>query len=123
MKEVPDRWRGVVCAVGAAALLGATTPFAKKLLPRIDPWLLAGLLYLGSGLGLCLFGFAGRFGTATRATLLSRPDVPWLAAAVACGGLVGPVLLLFGLRLTPASTASLPLNLEGVLTALLAWFV
>jgi len=123
MSRIPDRWRGVSSAIGAAALFGMTTPFAKKLLPHIDPWLLAALLYLGSGLGLSLFQSARKLHAGSRPAPLSRSDMPWLAAAIACGGLVGPVLLLFGLRLTPASAASLLLNLEGVLTALLAWFV
>jgi len=39
------------------------------------------------------------------------------------GGMVGPLLLMWGLSQTPASSASLLLNLEGVFTALLAWFV
>src|SRR5262249_10516123 len=39
------------------------------------------------------------------------------------GGVIGPVLLMYGLAITPASSASLLLNLEGVFTALLAWFV
>jgi drug/metabolite transporter (DMT)-like permease len=38
------------------------------------------------------------------------------------GGVVGPVLLMFGLSGMPASGASLLLNAEGVFTALLAWF-
>ena len=33
------------------------------------------------------------------------------------------MLLMWGLAITPASSASLLLNLEGVLTALLAWFI
>jgi drug/metabolite transporter (DMT)-like permease len=54
---------------------------------------------------------------------ITRADVPWLAGAVVAGGILGPVLLMSGLRSTPASAASLLLNLEGVFTALLAWFV
>lgn len=54
---------------------------------------------------------------------LTRSDVPWLAGAVLLGGVLGPILLLSGLGTTPAATASLLLNLEGVFTALLAWFV
>ncbi len=116
---------GVVYAVGAAALFGASTPFAKNLLPRVGPWLLAGLLYLGSGIGLMLYRLL-------RSRLekvggdeaqLSRADAPWLAAAILCGGVIGPLLLMVGLKATPASSASLLLNLEGVFTALLAWFV
>ena len=54
---------------------------------------------------------------------ITRADVPWLAGAIVAGGILGPLLLMTGLRSTPASAASLMLNLEGVFTALLAWFV
>ena len=54
---------------------------------------------------------------------LKKADVPWLAGAILTGGIAAPIMLLFGLNLTAASTASLLLNLEGVLTAVLAWFV
>ena len=116
---------GVVYALLAAALFGASTPFAKLLVGRVDPVLLAGLLYLGSGCGL----FAWRWfrtrwdGKQSSEAPLRRADLPWLGGAVAFGGVVAPVLLLSGLAVTPASTASLLLNVEGVLTALLAWFV
>ncbi len=123
MNRLSDGQLGVMCAIGAAVLFGSTTPFAKQLLPHIDPWLMAGLLYLGSGLGLSLVRIAGKLGREVQATPLSRSDVPWLTASIICGGVVGPVLLMLGLHLTPASFASLLLNLEGVLTALLAWFV
>jgi drug/metabolite transporter (DMT)-like permease len=58
-----------------------------------------------------------------REAALSRADAPWLAGTVAFGGVFGPLLLMVGLVRTPASGASLLLNLEGVFTALLAWFV
>ena len=116
---------GVAYAFGAAALFGASTPFAKRLLPQVEPWLLAGLLYLGSGLGLAVYRLlSSRFQKAAgKEAPLSRADVPWLVAAIGFGGVVGPLLLMIGLRWTPASSASLLLNLEGVFTALLAWFV
>jgi drug/metabolite transporter (DMT)-like permease len=50
-------------------------------------------------------------------------DMAWLAGAVLFGGVLGPVLLMLGLAHTPASSASLLLNLEGVLTAAIAWVV
>lgn len=119
--------RGVAYALGAAALFGASTPFAKLLLGDVPPVLLAGLLYLGSGCGLTLWGLAAWLLSRNRAashreTGLKRKDAPWLAGAVFFGGVVGPVLLMLGLAATAASTASLLLNLEGVFTALLAWF-
>jgi drug/metabolite transporter (DMT)-like permease len=114
----------VAYALAAAALFGASTPLAKRLVPTVEPILLAGLLYLGSGSGLAAWRFLnGRKTSKSEEARLSRRDIPWLAGAIFCGGVVGPVLLMLGLAHTPASTASLLLNLEGVFTALLAWFV
>lgn len=116
---------GVIYALTAAVLFGASTPFAKLLVGQVEPILLAGLLYLGSGCGL----FAWRWLAARGKRLgspeapLRRADLPWLAGAVLFGGVVGPILLMYGLTAMPGSTVSLLLNLEGVLTALLAWFV
>ena len=115
---------GVGCALFAAALFGLSTPLAKIVSPGIEPVLLAGLLYLSSGVGLgvCwLFG-SGRRDRGMGEASLTRADTLWLAGAIVSGGVIGPLLLMWGLRVTPASTASLLLNLEGVLTALIAWF-
>lgn len=116
---------GVGYALAAAALFGASTPFAKLLVGRVDPVLLAGMMYLGSGCGLMAWRWLGTRGRrqGSAEASLRRADLPWLAGAVAFGGVIGPVLLMTGLTVTPASTASLLLNMEGVLTALLAWFV
>ena len=115
---------GIVYAIAAAALFGASTPFAKNLLGDIRPILLAGLLYAGSGLGLGFWIALRKLRGAARAEAsLSPRDLPWLAGAVLAGGVLGPVLLMLGLVRTPASTASLLLNLESVLTAVIAWVV
>lgn len=111
--------RGVMAALGAALLFGAGTPFAKLLLSHVDAWMLAALLYLGSGTGLWLL----RRVRQADAVRPSRSEWGWLAGATLSGGVVGPVLLMFGLSSMPATGASLLLNAEGVLTALLAWFV
>jgi len=110
---------GIPAALAAAVLFGVATPLAKLLLTPLDPWLLAGVLYLGSGIGLALV----RRIPAERGPGLGRQDVPWLLAAIGCGGLIGPVLLMWGLAHTSASVASLLLNSEGIFTALIAWFV
>jgi drug/metabolite transporter (DMT)-like permease len=109
---------GVAAAIGAAFLFGAGTPIAKLLLTLVDPWMLAGLLYLGSGIGLTAYRIVTRAPTAR----LPRNEAWWFAGAIAAGGVVGPVLLMFGLAAMPASGASLLLNAEAVFTALLAWF-
>ena len=110
---------GIPAALFAALLFGAATPIAKLLLGPLDPWLLAGALYLGSGVGLAIVRVSRR-GPRGR---VSRADAPWLAAAIFFGGGVGPVLLMWGLAHASGSSASLLLNAEGVLTALIAWFV
>jgi drug/metabolite transporter (DMT)-like permease len=142
---------GVGAAIAAAALFGASTPFAKRLLGTgsvstdaagtAQAVLIAALLYLGSGLGLTLLlGLSsarrhrrwrggtvhdgeGNYHDSAREAPLTRADVPWLAGAVLFGGIVGPALQMLGLRTIPGSTAALLLNLEGVFTALLAWFL
>ena len=109
-------------ALGAAVLFGLSTPFAKGLLAVFSPQLLAGVLYVGSAVGLGIVFLVQRRSHRAEASL-SRRDLPWLLGAIASGGVAGPVLLLLGLALTPASSASLLLSLEGVLTILIAWFV
>jgi drug/metabolite transporter (DMT)-like permease len=115
---------GIAMALTAAILFGASAPFAKLLLASASPQLLAGLLYLGSGIGLSIVWLRRRRSSeVARETPLTKRDAPWLAGAIAFGGAIGPLLLMIGLSHTPASTASLLLNLEGVFTALLAWSV
>jgi drug/metabolite transporter (DMT)-like permease len=116
-----NAWRnpGVFAALGAALLFGAGTPAAKLLLGPVSPWLLAGLLYLGSGLGLAALRLLQR----ANPVRLTLSELGWLIGAIVSGGVVGPVLLMWGLANMPASGASLLLNAEGVFTALLAWFV
>lgn len=111
----------VLAALGAAALFGASTPFAKQFVGELSALLLAGLLYLGSGVGLSALRLLRDRGW--RAPGLTRSEWPWLLGAIACGGVAGPILLMLGLARSSAASASLLLNLESVLTALLAWVV
>lgn len=110
---------GAGAALLAAALFGAATPFSKLLLAHVGPSMLAALLYLGSGLGLWAF----RRCTHAEAVVLPRAEAGWLAAAILCGGVIAPLLLMAGLQRVPASSAAMLLNAESVLTALIAWFV
>ena len=116
---------GVRNALLAALLFGASAPLAKVFLHNLSPVELAGVLYLGSGIGLALWRWCRRFrrDPASLEPALKRSDWVWLGGAIFSGGVVGPILLMIGLTTTPASSTSLLLNLEGVLTALLAWFV
>ncbi|TAM97027.1 MAG: EamA family transporter, partial [Rhodanobacteraceae bacterium] len=111
----------IAAALTAAALFGASTPLAKALLRDLSPVLLAGLLYLGSGVGLGLIRVARDRGW--RTPPMAGKEWFWLSLAIVFGGVLGPLALMLGLTRTTAATASLLLNLEAVLTALLAWIV
>ena len=91
-------WRGVAAALLAAVHFGMSTPLAKAISPRVGPVLMAGLLYLGSGFGLGAYTWlrVRRKGFASKEAALTRSDAPWLAAAIVAGGVVGPVLLMWG---------------------------
>src|SRR3954454_11717260 len=117
------RRREIAYALLSAVLFGASTPLAKLLVGAMTPLVLAGVLYLGSGIGLGIWLALRRVVRPERAPRLARRDWPWLAAAVAAGGIAGPAFLMYGLARTDAASASLLLNLEAVLTAALAWVV
>ena len=112
---------GVAAALASAVLFGVTTPVAKQLLAGTQPLLIAGLLYLGSGLGVSALRFIQD--RRWSATGLGAADWPWLAATILVGGIVAPALLMLGLARSDAADASLLLNLEVVFTATLAWLV
>jgi drug/metabolite transporter (DMT)-like permease len=111
----------ILAALAAAALFGVTVPLAKILSSGLAPGMLAGLLYLGSGIGLSFVMVAKNRKLAWPA--LSRGETGWLAGAIATGGVLGPALFIFGLTRIAATLASLLLNFEAAFTAALAWFV
>ncbi len=113
--------RNVFYALAAAALFGASTPLAKMLVGEISPWVLAGLLYLGSGIGLGILRLFRDGGW--KPSGLRHKEWPWLLGAIVFGGVIGPVALMYGLTQSSGSTASLLLNLEAVFTALMAWII
>lgn len=117
-------WPGVPFALASALLFGASAPLSKLLLGSIDPWLLAGILYLGAGLGLAFVHWGRRvLGLPRIEASLQKPDLPWLAAVVVFGGMLGPLFLMLGLARTSAASGSLLLNLEGLATMAIAWLV
>ena len=120
--------RSAFPALAAALLFGASTPLAKLLVGDVPALLLAGLLYLGSGLGLSVL-LALRWareracGQATTPLGVPRRELAWLLGAIVFGGMLGPGLLMLGLTQASGAAASLLLNVEGVLTALIAWLI
>ena len=115
---------GIPLALLSAVLFGASTPFAKLLLGSMDPRMLAGLLYLGAGIGLAGLGvLRGALRLPNVEAPLRRSDMPWLGLVILAGGVAGPLLLMLGLARTEAASASLLLNLEGLATMGIAWLV
>ena len=119
-------WRhartGILLALTSAILFGASTPFAKLLLGSVAPWMMAGLLYIGAGIGLaCIHLARGLLRLPAVEAPLRRSDLPWLALVIAAAA-CGPLLLMFGLMRTERG-ASLLLNIEGLATMAIAWVV
>jgi drug/metabolite transporter (DMT)-like permease len=115
----------VIYALASAALFGLSTPAAKVLVGAMHPAVLAGLLYCGAGVGVALLRrvLPSAIGPRAPEAALARSQLPWLAGAIAMGGVAGPLLLMAGLARTDAATASLLLTLEGAATAVIAWFI
>ena len=102
----------------SALLFGASSPVAKMLLlDGLDPFTLAGLLYLGAALAVLPSSFKG----GSRSLATGRRNLLLVSGAVLFGGILGPVFLLLSLQVATASSVSLWLNLETVGTAVLAW--
>ena len=117
-----SRRAGLAAALGAAFFFGISAPFSKLLLGSVSPSMLAGLLYMGSFLGLTLLSLFRRPPSpeGAREAALRGKDFLYLAGSILAGGIAAPLFLLYGLAVTDASVASLLLNIEGVLTVLLA---
>ena len=115
---------GILLALLSAILFGASTPLAKTMLVGVDPWMMAGLLYLGAGIGLAGIHLArNALRLPDVEAPLRRADLPWIAGVIAAGGILGPLFLMVGLAATDAASASLLLNVEGLATMGIAWLV
>lgn len=122
MHNMCSQSHGVLLALLSAVLFGASTPLAKLLLAAIGPTTLAGLLYCGAGAGMTLaLAMRTALKLPPREAPLTGIEWPWLAGVVIAGGIIGPILLMVGLRTTTADSAALLLNLESLLTLLIAW--
>lgn len=110
--------RYALLALASAALFGAAAPALKPIAGVLHPVLLAGLLYLGSFLGLAVVRAVR--GTVRAEAALSARDLPALGGAIVSGGIAAPVLLVWGLSGLAASAASLLLATEAITTMLLA---
>ncbi len=111
----------VTAGLASAFLFGAATPASKALLAGTQAQALAGLLYLGAAFGVLPLVIRERtFRWPWRA---GRRTFLLLTGAIVLGGILGPLLLLLGLRAASSGSVSLWLNLEFVATVILGHFV
>ena len=112
--------KAVFYAVLAAALYALNAPVSKLLLESVPPTMMAGFLYLGAGIGMCILGLIRkRVGHAGSETRLTRKELPYTLAMVILD-IAAPIFLMVGLKRTTAANASLLNNFEIVATSLIA---
>jgi len=119
MTAIIKKYPAIIMALLSAALFGITTPVNKFLLNGINPFLLAGLLYLGASAGLLpVILYRGELPLLLK---LNRNNKIRLSGSIILGGILGPILILSGLKFSSASSVSLWLNLEMAATAVLGY--
>ena len=112
--------RGIFLAVLAAALYAINAPFSKILLEYVPSTMMAGLLYIGAGLGMGAVAlFRKNTGKEIFENRITKSDLPYTATMIILD-IAAPICLLFGLNMTEAANASLLNNFEIVATALIA---
>ena len=115
--------KGHHSAILSAVLFGLSPVACKLFVGQMPSSLLAGLLYLGSGLGLTGVVLYHETPVVNTLNSLSRRQWAYLAGAIISGGVAAPLFLAYGIRMGSASEVSLLLNFETVATTLLAWLV
>ncbi|MEI7482824.1 MAG: EamA family transporter [Elusimicrobiota bacterium] len=110
----------VTGALLAAFFFGISTPLSKVLISDLNPFLLAGLLYLGAGVGLSVLTL---FEKKREVTPGKKLNYKYIVGMVVFGGLLGPVFLMGAIKIAPAASVSIWLNMELVATALLGHFL
>ena len=112
---------GILLAILAAALYSISTPISKLLLESMPSTILAGLLYLGAGAGMAIFGLVSKsIGKSNNEEKLTKDDMPYVVAMVVLD-IAAPILLLLGLSYATAENVSLLNNFEIVATAVIAF--
>ena len=115
-------------AILAAALYALNAPLSKLLLADVPPSFMAALLYLGAGAGMALTGLIRRHlqketAAPDDSVRLFAPDMLPYTLGMILLDVAAPILLMTGIRLTSAESASLLNNFEIVATSLIALLI
>ncbi|MBQ4502428.1 MAG: DMT family transporter [Alistipes sp.] len=111
--------KAIFHALLAAALYAVSIPFSKLLLTHLAPTMLAAFLYIGAGVGMAVMGAVKQDRSEEP---LQRGDIKYTVAMVVLD-ILAPILLMLGLKYSPAASASLLNNFEIVATAVIALVV
>ena len=111
----------IVFAILAAIFYSINMPFSKLLIHEVSETIMAGLLYIGAGIGIgCMFFFT--FRKEREDNLLTKKDFPYVLGMIILD-IAAPISLMYGLNHTTASNASLLNNFEIVATTIIALFI
>lgn len=116
----------ILSAILAAALYALNAPLSKLLLEGVPPMMMASFLYLGAGAGMLLLRLirraAGEPRQQSRQGVFAPSLVPYTLGMIVLD-IAAPILLMLGVRLTSAESASLLNNFEIVATSLIALLI
>ena len=112
-----------VFAILAAALYAINIPFSKVLIEYVDSTMMAGLLYLGAGIGMFAYtSITGMIGKKVGKEPLTKAELPYTIAMIVLD-IAAPILLMHGLKITTSANATLLNNFEIVATSLIALII
>ena len=115
--------KAIFYAILAASLYALNAPVSKLLLKDVPPTMMAGMLYLGAGIGMTLMGLVrSKTGNGKQEMQLTKKDLPYTLGMVILD-IAAPIFLMIGLSRTTAANVSLLNNFEIVATSIIALLI
>ncbi len=111
----------IIYAIAAAVFYALNVPCSKLLLSNISPVLMAGLLYIGAGLGIG-FLYLFKIKKEDKALRLCKSDLPFTLGMIVLD-IIAPIFLMLGIKYGSSANASLLGNFEIVATSIIALII
>lgn len=119
LKNKSTMFIAITYAIIAALFYGLSAPLSKLLLNELSPYTMSSLLYFGAGFGMLMVVLSQKTKPKEVMQIFKQKDVKFIVLMILLD-ILAPILLMFGLLSTNASTASLLNNFEIVFTGLIA---
>lgn len=110
--QVPNQ--PIMWCLLSAFLFGISPALSKWALGSISPIAMAAFLYLGAGFATLPFS--------QKPIITQKEEWMRISGAVIFGGILGPILLMYGIQEVGAARSALLLNFESVATVFLGWY-